>query len=231
MNYLKLWSLGVFLCYTLAAISQKSAVVGTATDSVFYNTTVVYKADATTDMEALLSLSNSIGMGEVVRITVAPPKPAPQVASAKPVTTPTATAAQATAQNMPRTEPKPRVASTTTTTAPAKPKPVAVPQQQTIQVPKVNKTVPRSADMQVTNAQKDSLVKKKAKSDVQPVAGSPVQIKAEPIAKQTVKYAPTGTGKVKKSVVKRKSKRQANWFSPRYKNRKPGKQRYGCPKF
>jgi len=57
------------------AIAQKN-IQSTVTDEKFANTTIVYKKGDANDAEILSQLNNSYGMSDVVRIAVAPPKPA-----------------------------------------------------------------------------------------------------------------------------------------------------------
>lgn len=57
------------------AFAQKN-IQSTATDEKFANTTIVYKKGDANDAEILSQLNNSYGMSDVVRIAVAPPKPA-----------------------------------------------------------------------------------------------------------------------------------------------------------
>jgi hypothetical protein len=82
---MKLKNFGFAVCYMLtaaASINAQSPIKGAATDEKFANTTVVYKDSNATDLDVLSQMDNSIGMGDVVRITVAPPKPAPAPAVA-----------------------------------------------------------------------------------------------------------------------------------------------------
>ncbi|MEI6408943.1 MAG: hypothetical protein WCR52_06155 [Bacteroidota bacterium] len=77
---MKLKNFGLAVCYMLtaaASVNAQSPIKGAATDEKFANTTVVYKDSTATDLDVLSRMDNSIGMGDVVRITVAPPKPAP----------------------------------------------------------------------------------------------------------------------------------------------------------
>ena len=77
---MKLKNFGLAVCYMLtaaASLNAQSPIKGAATDEKFANTTVVYKESNATDLDVLSRMDNSIGMGDVVRITVAPPKPAP----------------------------------------------------------------------------------------------------------------------------------------------------------
>lgn len=59
------------------AISASAQVKSTHTDQKYANTTVVYKDTAASDHEVLNMLGDEYGLSDVVRVTVAPPKPAP----------------------------------------------------------------------------------------------------------------------------------------------------------
>lgn len=59
------------------AQKAENDVQGLATDENYNNTTIVYKREAANDLEVLAKMGGGFGMGDVVRVTVAPPKPAP----------------------------------------------------------------------------------------------------------------------------------------------------------
>lgn len=59
------------------AISANAQVKSTHTDVKYANTTVVYKDTTATDKDVLNTLGDEYGLSDVVRVTVAPPKPAP----------------------------------------------------------------------------------------------------------------------------------------------------------
>ena len=65
--------------------AQTTSVKGTKTDKVFANTTEIYKSKAASDVQVLAELENDYGIGDVVRISNAPPVattvPLPQTTS------------------------------------------------------------------------------------------------------------------------------------------------------
>jgi hypothetical protein len=73
-------------CATISA--QNEAIKNTKTDKKYANTTEVYKKDGATDTDVLGEISSDYGLGDVVRISVAPPPPPPVEAldKAKPIT-------------------------------------------------------------------------------------------------------------------------------------------------
>ncbi len=75
-------------------------IVGQSTDTNYYNTTVVYVKENTRGTDVLASMEGNFGMGDMVRIEVAPPPPPRPVAvpiSARPVANPAPTARPKTA--------------------------------------------------------------------------------------------------------------------------------------
>ncbi len=75
----------VLSCSTLSA--QNNAIKNTKTDKKYANTTEVYKKDGATDTDVLGEISSDYGLGDVVRISVAPPPPPPvaELDKAKPI--------------------------------------------------------------------------------------------------------------------------------------------------
>lgn len=65
---------GVLFAFAFSANAQ---VKSTHTDVRYGNTTVVYKDTTATDKDVLNALGDEYGLSDVVRVTVAPPKPAP----------------------------------------------------------------------------------------------------------------------------------------------------------
>lgn len=65
----------IFLsCYCSFAIAQKtSAVQYSKTDKTFANTTEIYKSKNATDVQILTEIEKDYGLGDIVRITDAPP--------------------------------------------------------------------------------------------------------------------------------------------------------------
>jgi hypothetical protein len=88
IGFRKLWIccwLGLS-CATILA--QNNAIKNTKTDKKYANTTEVYKKDGATDTDVLGEISTDYGLGDVVRISVAPPPPPPveELDKAKPTT-------------------------------------------------------------------------------------------------------------------------------------------------
>lgn len=68
--------LALTLLFTATGLSAQNQIQSTQTDEKHGNTTVVYTKDANYNDQAILAqLDNSYGIGDVVRIAVAPPKP------------------------------------------------------------------------------------------------------------------------------------------------------------
>jgi hypothetical protein len=59
------------------AIAQQPTVVNTKVNTTFANTTEVHKTKTATDIEVLNEIEKDYGLGDVVRISVAPPPPPP----------------------------------------------------------------------------------------------------------------------------------------------------------
>lgn len=70
----------LFSTLLAATVHLNAQIESTHTDVKYGYTTVVYKDTTASDVDVLNALNNSIGMGDVVRVTVAPPKPATPVA-------------------------------------------------------------------------------------------------------------------------------------------------------
>jgi hypothetical protein len=77
------------LCSAISQVRAQKVIRGTNTDVKYANTTVVYKDSTATDNSVLTQLDNeSLGVGDVVRITTPPPKPKPAPAVPTPVVNP-----------------------------------------------------------------------------------------------------------------------------------------------
>jgi hypothetical protein len=177
-------------------------IVGQATDSNYYNTTVVYVKENTKGVDVLNRVENDFGLGDMVRIEVAPPKPtvAPVPAAnavvAKPVSITT----------VPVARPARVVATAPSQVAQTRPSvDSGLAKQQQRRVPEVN-----AAPV--------------AKPVVEP-AQSQVQQRKAAVVKTTA-------GKTAKKSVKRSKKHHARpALKDTLFRKKHGKQRYGCPKF
>lgn len=66
----------------------QAQIKGSTTDAKFANTTVIYKDANTTDARILAQLEQNMGVGDVVRITTAPPRPTVKPAAAITIETP-----------------------------------------------------------------------------------------------------------------------------------------------
>lgn len=74
MNYPKsnIVALAAALVFTSVANAQ---IVGKSTDTNYYNTTIIYKKGEIKDNDILSKVENDYGMGDIIRIADAPPKP------------------------------------------------------------------------------------------------------------------------------------------------------------
>lgn len=215
------------------AAQAQSPVESTHIDEKYAYTTVVYKNKAANDKDVLSSLENDFGIGDVVRVTLAPPPPPPTplsaIAASEPVyadknkgedtwlpaarkptsavltasTTPTTPTSKTAAKSI-AVSPKPVPIETKALT----PMPVVVAKTATPEVPKPTKTV--------------------APAPVVPK----VESEAAPVAQKTsVKTKSSTSGKsVKAHKSVKKSGKKSN-HKTKFKHRKRGKQRYACPKF
>ncbi|MCC7245524.1 MAG: hypothetical protein IT269_07590 [Saprospiraceae bacterium] len=79
----------LMLCIAFFPWSVAQAQIkGSTTDAKFANTTVIYKDANTTDARILAQLEQNMGVGDVVRITTAPPRPTVKPAAAITIETP-----------------------------------------------------------------------------------------------------------------------------------------------
>ena len=205
----------LFSTLLFTVLGLNAQIESTHTDEKFGYTTVVYKDKAATDKEVLAALESSIGMGDVIRVTTAPPKVAVVPVAdkskgedlwlkAKPVVN------NLTASASPINKVPAKAALLPRKAAPA-PTPVVAPAAPLATNPVVKKVV--SAPTPV--------VAPALQNTTETVAAAPRVIKA----KSSVKAKTT---KSSKKTVK-KAHRKSGSFKP--KNRKKGKQQYGCPKF
>ena len=73
---LKRTNLLLLISYSFSLSAQTASVVtDTKTDKQYANTTEIYKSEKATDSEVLAEIENNFGLGDVVRIAIAPPKP------------------------------------------------------------------------------------------------------------------------------------------------------------
>lgn len=74
MNYPKL-SIPLIAVMLFTTAATQAQIVGKSTDTNFYNTTIIYKKGNLNDTDILQKVENDYGMGDVIRIADAPPKP------------------------------------------------------------------------------------------------------------------------------------------------------------
>ena len=73
--YFKIVVLSIILVSSFSTAAQKTLVTDTKTDQTYANTTQVFKSEKATDSQVLAEIDGNFGIGDVVRIAVAPPKP------------------------------------------------------------------------------------------------------------------------------------------------------------
>ena len=193
----------VFSTLSLNAQAQKP-VESTHVDEKFAYTTVVYKNTAASDKDVLASLENDFGIGDVVRVTLAPPPSASAPLSAVSASEPVY-ADKSKGEDV-WLDPKGQSIDNLNA---AKPKPIIVAKPIAVEQPKVVKTVEPAA------------------APVKPLEAAPVA----PAHKSKVKANDSGQGK---SIKARKSSKKSGKKSAgklKWKPRKHGKQRYSCPSF
>jgi hypothetical protein len=187
------------------ALNAQNPIKGSATDEKYGYTTIVYKDSTATDMDVLNRL-NDMGMGDVIRITEAPPKPAP----APKVKTVSATPVK---RNISGAVPTPRavlasdndpVASVVTTPAPV----VALPgtEDTTVAVETAAPQATNNAIAPMTDVPTTALNTEKS---------------------QSTTYTTHSNKAYKYKVSKKTSKK----FKAPKRSKKKGKQRYHCYKF
>ncbi|MFN0214801.1 MAG: hypothetical protein ACKVT2_11140 [Saprospiraceae bacterium] len=208
-------------------LQAQNPVESTHIDEKYAYTTVVYKNTSASDNDVLSSLNNDFSVGDVVRVTLAPP-PAP-IASSEPVYADKSKGEDAwlTASNSKSTASLTASASTNTATK--------TPVNTIVAAPKaLSGSVKTASPKAVAVATKPIA----PKSNEVPKAVSPtpaIEQKAEVAPKSVeqempkVKYAAgSKSGKVHKSVKKSGKK---GGKKMKLKNRKHKKQRYSCPTF
>jgi hypothetical protein len=72
-SFFKHIGLGLLLASGFSTMAQKTIVTDTKTDQTYANTTQVFKSEKATDSQVLAEIDGNFGIGDVVRIAVAPP--------------------------------------------------------------------------------------------------------------------------------------------------------------
>jgi hypothetical protein len=212
-----------------AATAQTKPVESTHTDEKYANTTVVYKATAASDSDVLSALEGDFGIGDVVRVTVAPP-PKPVEKATEKTAAPAADKSKGEDTWLPAATKANPAAALTASTGSVVNKPAAKPAPVAIAQPASAK--PAAA---VTTKTAALAAPKQVKAIAAPVAAPQVKTEAPTIAtdsKTTVKVKTAAAGKSAKSYKSiKKTGKKSSGAKPKPKSRKSGKQRYGCYKF
>ncbi|HND87826.1 MAG TPA: hypothetical protein PK971_05845 [Saprospiraceae bacterium] len=234
-----------------ASVLPAQNVKEVVTDEKYANTTIVYKHEnsTATDAEILSQLNGSYGMGDVVRIAVAPPKPAP-IAVPK-IEKPSSPAAVKSVR-VSATPAPPKVAvAPSPAAAPSASKPAAKPLPQAVPMveyssayqPSPASTLTASADgladLAAPRNTATPALPQAARNWVDEVAENGVTQAEQQKSAAAPKQLRTNTGH---TAVKsgKKSVKSGGWFdsssarkksTPTKKNKKRGGQKYGCFKF
>jgi hypothetical protein len=212
-----------------AATAQTRPVESTHTDEKFANTTVVYKTTAASDTDVLSALEGDFGIGDVVRVTVAPP-PKPVEKATEKITAPVADKSKGEDTWLPTSAKPAPAAALTVSASPTINKSAAKP------APSVA-TPLASAKPAATVAAKTVVpaAPKQAKAIAAPMVESQSKTPAPTVttdSNTTVKAKTATAGKAKKSYKSvKKTGKKSSGAKPKSKSRKGGKQRYGCYKF
>ena len=203
--------LAVLLAVSFGANAQ---ITSQHTDDKYNFTTVVYKDKAASDDEVLAALNNSVGMGDVIRVTVAPPKPpvAPMIDVSK------GEDVWLTARSKPSVT---LSASTSTMPAVAVASSVESAQNQEFAAPVINE-IPEATPVAVVAVENTHAVTEAQEQKLEEVKTTSTS------SKQTTARS---AKKVKSSKRFYKPSRKVKKRSFKLKLGKKGKLRYGCPTF
>ncbi len=213
-----------FAFATQFSVQAQSPVESTHIDEKYAYTTIVYKNAAASDKDVLSAVENDFGIGDVVRVSLAPPPTAPSaIAASEPVYTD---------KNKGEDAWMPKAAkSTATLTAANQLSPASQLSAKTMA------TTPLPAKVATTNASPKPILAAKTTVASTPVAVAPVQAEkaietAVSTASNTNKSVKTkASGKATKAHKSVKKSGKKSGQKMKFKNRKHGKQHYSCPKF
>lgn len=222
-------------CFAQMAFAQ-NPVQATHVDEKFANTTVVYKSTAASDKEVLESIENDFGIGDVIRVTVAPPQTAK--VDGDPASAPVhADDLKGEETWLPKKSATADHQNLSSSADPAFAARMAARQTENTVVTPIYAAPAASKQLKITTnyvapakpaAQTSAAVAKSPEKQM--VVESPVKVET-PVAQKAeapVHSKATGEAKTHKSVKKSGNK---SFHKMKLKNRKPGKQRYSCPKF
>jgi hypothetical protein len=83
MNYLK-FNILVFAALFFSTPEVQAQITGKSTDLNYFNTTIIYKKGDLKDAEILQKVKNDYGLGDIIRIADAPPKPGAELVNQAP---------------------------------------------------------------------------------------------------------------------------------------------------
>lgn len=206
----------------------QNPVESTHVDEKYAYTTVVYKKTAAADKDVLSSLENDFSIGDVVRVTVAPPAQPSPVAASEPVyidkskgeDTWLSHSAKSTGNLSPASNLS-AAPKTGINTIAASPKPVPVAAKTAKPKPVATTETPKAM---VTEQVKSTPVTE------QTIAALPVTPTVS-TSNTTLKVKASSAGKSAKAHKSVKKSGKKAGYNMKFKNRKHGKQRYACPKF
>ncbi|MBL7828801.1 MAG: hypothetical protein JNJ57_19350 [Saprospiraceae bacterium] len=193
------------------AFGLNAQVKSTQTDEKYANTTVVYKDKAANDQDVLNTLGSEYGMGDVIRVTVAPPKPAaaPVIDKSK---------GQDVWLGKPKTQDVRNLTASNANQPVLNVKPAA---------PAVSPAVaPKAVQQAVKNSATPSPVAVETATPETPKTEEAVS--AAPVSTMKAK---TASGASKSGKAYKKPGKKSGKGYGKTKSRKHGKQRYGCARF
>lgn len=206
--------LTALLIAVATTLNAQKPIKGTATDENYAYTTVVYKDSSATDQQVLEQMDENLGIGDVVRITVAPPKPKPAPAvQASP---------QASVMPAPRTI-KPSPATPNSPVLLASDDKNAVMQQ-------ISRQPTTTAFAPAANTASTSPTVMNTEASAQNI-NTPATFGASESPASIVKTQKTVQGKKSGAAVKKSTGKSKKSYGKAPKNKKRNKQRYGCFKF
>jgi hypothetical protein len=220
------------------AAQAQTPVESTHVDEKFAYTTVVYKNKAADDQAVLQSLDSSFGIGDVVRVTLAPPpppKPAPILTASAPVSVKTKEVASV---RSPSIYHSPVSASEPVYAGQHKGEETWLPAQQSVPQSLTSSAKPLDLGTRSVAPVAVPLVQEspESASDVQVQQVSAINLTGQSgTASVAAAKAERGVAKAKTATKSNKtasnSARKPNHGKVKMKARKHVKQRYGCPKF
>lgn len=212
---------------TAAAKQQpENKVAYTETDGKFGNTTIVYTKGVAKDADVLNEMNKSFGMGDVVRIAVAPPKPTtPPVAKLAPKS---GIAAKSVNVSAPEINKVSLIGAQKSEEAEEVPEPAYAAVTFPVNSDTQNLTAGTDFDFvaagHVAPAPVQSLEAEKARLNT--AENVVTEAAAAPKAAKTLSKSSSSKSKVSKGSKSAKKK-----STPSKRNKRKGKQRYGCFKF